>query len=46
MWGGVEIIRDEYTLASTGQIKFTVNVMWDFEMLRTTGYTRKRYRNS
>ena len=35
MWNGVEIIRDEFTKAPEGQVKFTVLVMWDFENVRT-----------
>ena len=44
MWNGVEIIRDEFTKAPEGQIKFTVAVMWDFENVRSAGYVRKSYR--
>ena len=40
------MIRNEYTGADAGTIKFTVAVYWDFEVLRSDGYTRKRYRNS
>ena len=44
MWNGVEIIRDEFTKAPEGQVKFTVLVMWDFENVRTDAYIRKSYR--
>ena len=44
MWNGVEIIRDEFTKAPEGQVKFTVLVMWDFENVRETGYIRRSYR--
>ena len=44
MWNGVEIIRDEFTKAAEGQLKFTVLVMWDFENVRSAGYVRKSYR--
>ena len=44
MWAGVQIVRDEFTGADAGTIKFTVAVYWDFEVLRADGYIRKRYR--
>ena len=44
MWNGVEIIRDEFSLAREGQLRFTVAVMWDFENVRTDGFIRKSYR--
>ena len=46
MYNGVDITRDEFTLAPNGQIKFTVSAFWDFEVLRATGFDRKRYRRS
>ena len=46
MWNGVQIIRDEFSKAAEGQIKMTVLAMWDFEVIRTGGYSRKRYRTS
>ena len=46
MWNGVEVIRDEFSLAPEGQLRFTVAVMWDFENVRTAGYVRKSYRRS
>ena len=46
MWNGVEIIRDEFSLAPEGQLRFTVAVMWDFENVRSAGYVRKSYRRS
>ena len=40
LWNGVEIIRDEFSsLAREGQLRFTVAVMWDFENVRTDGFT-------
>ena len=45
-WGGVEIIRDEFSLAREGQLRFTVAVMWDFENVRSAGFIRKSYRRS
>ena len=46
MWNGIEIIRDEFSLAREGQLRFTVAVMWDFENVRPAGYIRKSYRRS
>ena len=46
MWNGVEVIRDEWSLAPEGQLKFTVAVMWDFANVRSDGYVRKSYRRS
>ena len=45
-WAGIEIIRDEFSLAREGQLRFTVAVMWDFENVRSDGYVRKSYRRS
>ena len=45
-WRGVEIIRDEFSLAREGQLRFTVAVMWDFENVRSAGFVRKSYRRS
>ena len=45
-WRGIEIIRDEFSLAANGQLKFTVLVMWDFANVRPDGFIRKSYRRS
>ena len=45
-WAGIEIIRDEFSLAREGQLRFTVAVMWDFENVREAGFVRKSYRRS
>ena len=45
-WAGIEIIRDEFSLAREGQLRFTVAVMWDFENVREDGFVRKSYRRS
>ena len=45
-WRGIEIIRDEFSLAANGQLRFTVLVMWDFENIRSAGFVRKSYRKS
>ena len=45
-WRGVEIIRDEFSLAANGQLKFTVLVMWDYANVRPDGFIRKSYRRS
>ena len=46
MWNGVQIIRDEVTRARQGEVRLHVIGMWDFSVVRTAGYTRKRYRRS
>ena len=45
-WRGIEIIRDEFSLAANGQLKFTVLVMWDYANVRPDGFIRKSYRRS
>ena len=46
LWAGVQIIRDEVTRARQGEVRLHVIGMWDFAVLRTAGYVRKRYRTS
>lgn len=46
MWNGVEVIRDELTQASKGQVIFNVAAWADFEVLRGAGFIRHRFRNS
>ena len=38
MWQGVEIIRDQYTNARSGQVNLTVIALWDFRTLRKAAY--------
>ena len=45
-WGGIEVIRDEFSQASKGQVVFNVAAHWDFEVMKAAGYTRQRYRNT
>ena len=45
-WGGIEVIRDEFTSASSGLVNFVILTMWDFEVVRSGPYLRKRYRRS
>ena len=46
LWAGVQIIRDEISRARQGEVRLHVIGMWDFKVLRTAGYVRKRYRTS
>ena len=46
LWAGVQIIRDQVTRARQGEVRLHVIGMWDFTVLRTAGYIRKRYRTS
>ena len=46
LWAGVQIIRDEVTRARQGEVRLHLIGMWDFSVLRTAGYIRKRYRTS
>ena len=45
-WNGIEIIRDEFTSASKGELIFTVAAFADFAILRAKAYDRKRYRRA
>ena len=45
-WRGIEIIRDEFSLAREGALRFTILVIWDFENVREDGFVRKSYRRS
>lgn len=38
MWGGADFIVDNLTLASTGQVKITVNMFWDIEVARAKSF--------
>ena len=40
MWGGVEVIRDPYTLAAEGQIRLSLVLMQATAMVRTAVYKR------
>ena len=40
IWGGVNLIRDEYSLAQDGQIRLLAHVMQDTAMVRAAAYTR------
>ena len=46
VWQGVRLIPDEVTRAAQGEVKLTANMLYDFGILRTAGYTRHRFRTS
>ena len=46
LWSGIQIIRDEVTRARQGEVRLHVISMWDFAVVRSTGYIRKAYRRS
>lgn len=46
MWNGIEVLIDSVTQASKGQLVMHVAAFWDFEVLRSAGYIRHRFRNS
>ena len=40
LWSGVEIVRDDLTLSTTGQVRFLVRVFQQFRIVRPGGYKR------
>ena len=44
VWNGIEVIADGFSLATSGQVRFTVAAFWDFALNRPTAYIRKSYR--
>lgn len=37
-WGGMDIVVDPYTLATTGMVRLTVNSYWDMGMIRSESF--------
>ncbi len=44
VWRGVEMIRDNITKARQGQVAVTALMLWNFKILRETGFKRIRVR--
>ena len=40
LWSGVEVVRDDLTLSTTGQVRFLVRVFQQFRIVRPGGYER------
>ena len=38
VWSGLEIIRDPYSAASTGQVALTIISLWNFKIIRSDAY--------
>ena len=38
IWRGMELIRDPYTLAGSGQVRLTAVMFWNFKILREAGW--------
>ena len=44
IWRAMELIRDPYTRASQGEVALTAVVLWNFKVLRETGWTLVKVR--
>ena len=43
VWNGVEFIRDPYTLAQKGEVRITALMLWNFGIVRETGWRRVQF---
>ena len=39
VWEGVQLIRDQYTAAASGEVSITALALWGFKLLRTAPYS-------
>ena len=46
VWKAMEIIRDNITQAASGQIAITAIILWNFKIVRETGFKAWKTRNS
>ena len=44
VWPTMSIIRDEFSAASTGQVKMILNILWNFKVLDESGYVPLRFK--
>ena len=44
MWSGAQIIIDNVSCARQGEVRIHIIAMWDFAVVRESGYVRKSYR--
>ena len=44
VWQGLEMIRDPYTSAASGEIALTAVALWAFKILRTAPYTFQKFK--
>ena len=38
IWRGMELVRDQYTGAAKGEVSVTMHALWNFKVLRETGW--------
>ena len=46
IWPAMSIIRDEFSGASTGQVKMILNIIWNFKILDENGYVPLRFKTA
>ena len=44
VWEGLELIRDPYTSAASGEVALTAVMLWAFKILRTAPYTFQKFK--
>ena len=43
MWDAADLIRDPYSSAAKGEVALTLNVLWDFGIVRATNFGRVKF---
>ena len=46
VWDGLEIIRDPYSNAETGQVALTAIMLWNFKVIRTAAYRQVSFKTN
>lgn len=45
VWEAVQLIRDPYTLAQKGEVRITMLMLWNFQVIRGEAFYRRRFRS-
>lgn len=46
IWNAVQMIRDPYSLATQGEVRITMLMLWNFKVLRTAAFYRRQFRHA
>ena len=46
VWEAVQLIRDPYTKAQSGEVRITMLMLWNFAVIRAAAFYRRQFRNA
>ncbi len=46
VWEAVQLIRDPYTKAQSGEVRITMLMLWNFAVIRAEAFYRRQFRNA